>query len=69
MVNTIYTMENQMPTQRKKSNVVSKKIKKLKSEGKSKRQSIAIALSMVGKKKKPSRPRRGQRTKTNNRRR
>jgi len=35
---------------------------------KSKRQSIAIALSMVGKKrKKPSLPKRGQRTRTNNR--
>jgi hypothetical protein len=59
-----------MPTQRKKSSALSKKIKKLRSEGKPMRQSIAIALSMVGKKrKKPSRPKRGQRTKTNNRRR
>jgi ribosomal protein S13 len=57
-----------MPTQRKKSSVLSKKIRKIRKEGKSKRQSIAIALSMGGKKrKKPSLPKRGQRTRTNNR--
>ena len=54
---------------KKKSSAVSKKIKKLRSEGKPMRQSIAIALSMAGKKrKKPTRPKRGQRTKTNRRR-
>ena len=50
--------ESPMATRKKKSSVLSKR-KKLKS--------IATALSMAGKKKKTTKPKRGMRTKTNKR--
>lgn len=60
--------ENQVKKSKSKSSQLSKKIKKIRKEGKSLKQSIAIALSMAGKKKRKL-PKRGYRSTTNKRRR
>jgi len=53
----------------KEKDDISKKIKKIMSEGKPRKQAVAIALSMLSKKRtSPSRPKRGGRTQTNKRR-